>query len=115
MTDLTPTIKAIAPEEWERLQTELCNPYSFGQATRVRAAYKALIVKLAAAVEERDNTIRHLRVQHGDLIHCENCDKHVDPVWAEGWQRTSDDCDLCPECWTEFVQEAARDRKESES
>lgn len=53
------------------------------------------------ALDELEATIETMRVQAGDLVRCEGCGS----VWdaadsaSEGWHRTADDCDLCPECW----------------
>ena len=47
--------------------------------------------------------VKTLRVQHGDLLRCEGCEKTVGAEDAEDWRMSSDDCDLCPECWAELV------------
>ena len=52
-----------------------------------------------AAVLELAGMVKRLRVQHGDILRCEGCERTVDAAEAEDWRISSDGCDLCPECW----------------
>ena len=66
---------------------------------------EATIATMRQNAVEREAEVERLKVQRGYLIRCEGCEKTVDPVEEEGWGRTSDDCDLCPKCYAEFVAE----------
>jgi hypothetical protein len=100
---ILPELGCGAFDEWPDYGDEVC--HRCGGRAGCRRAHAALS-RLLTSLVKTTGLLEALRVQVGRLLRCEGCGVTVDPVDAGGWQRTADDCELCPECWEAFVKEA---------